>query len=216
MTAGIVLAPDHGSLARDIADVLASRFGLRPARRMVIGVAGESGSGKSVTALALARELRVRGFSPETLHQDDYFRLPPRVNHAQRLADLAHVGPHEVDLAAMARHVAAFRAGDAGVAIPRVDYPGDRFDARAAEFGACDVLVVEGTYVLAGIADLDVRIFLEATHEDTRERRRVRNRDIDAPIIDTILGIEHAIVAPQAALANLVVDRMFALKSRMP
>ena len=214
MTAGIALTPDHDELARRLADLLLTSFEWRPAQRRVVGVAGESGSGKSVTALALARELRARGHAPEVLHQDDYFALPPRANHAHRVADLAHVGPQEVDLARMAQHIAAFRAGDDGIVVPRVDYSGDRFDSRIAAFSGCDVLVVEGTYVLAGLEDLDVRIFLEATHEDTAERRRVRNRDVHAPIIDTILGIEHRLIAPQGALADVVVDQAFTPRRR--
>jgi uridine kinase len=43
------------------------------------------------------------------LHQDDYFVRPPRTNHAHRVRDLRAVGPHEVDLARLAAHVAAFR-----------------------------------------------------------------------------------------------------------
>ena len=212
MTAGSVPTPDQGGLARIIADALAPRLGPAGARRSVIGVAGESGSGKSVTATALARELGGRGFASGVLHQDDYFVLPPRVNHAHRVADLAHVGMHEVDLDRMARHVAAFRAGEPAVRVPRVDYPGDRFEERLVDFAVADVLVVEGTYVLAGIDDLDVRIFLDATHEDTRERRRARNRDIDEPIVETILGIEHRLIAPQGATADLVIDPSFSLR----
>ena len=212
MTSAIVSTPDEGGLARAVVDALATRLGIPGARRNVIGVAGESGSGKSVTAMAIARELGCRGFASEVLHQDDYFVLPPRVNHAHRVAALAHVGMHEVNLARMAQHVAAFRVGAAAVHVPRVDYAGDRFDERVVDFRSANVLVVEGTYVLTGIDDLDVRIFLEATHEDTRERRRVRNRDLDEPIIDTILDIEHRLVAPQGARADLVIDPAFALR----
>jgi uridine kinase len=75
-----------------------------------------------------------------------------------------------------------------------------------------DVLVVEGTYVFQ-LADADVRIFLEATHEDTAERRRLRNRDVDAPIVDQVLAIEHALIAPQVRQADIVIDREFRIRS---
>jgi hypothetical protein len=70
------------------------------------------------------------------------------------------------------------------------------------DFAPLQVLIVEGTYVLM-LDDLDVRVFLEATHEDTHERRMARNRDIWEPIIDTILGIEHRLIAPQGATGPL-------------
>jgi uridine kinase len=79
------------------------------------------------------------------------------------------------------------------------------------DFSGVEALIVEGTYVLT-LEDLDVGIFLDATHEDTRERRRVRNRDIDAPIIDRVLAIEHRIIAPQASRAQIVIDREFRVR----
>ena len=46
----------------------------------MIGVAGESGSGKSVTATALVAALDAAGVRTAIIHQDDYFLRPPRTN----------------------------------------------------------------------------------------------------------------------------------------
>ena len=210
---GIAPKPEYLALAASLRSLLAPRLDMARGRRTVIGVAGESGSGKSVTAVCLARELETAGYSPGVMHQDDYFRLPPRTNHEHRCADLKNVGPQEVDLELLARHVAAFRAGLENVPAPVVDYPANQFLTRSRSFSTLDVLIVEGTYTLT-LADIDIRIFLEATHEDTRERRRIRNRDIEAPIIDRILEIEHGIIAPQATLADVVITRDFAAQIR--
>ena len=207
----VALAPEYGALARALRAWLDARLAAGWPARLVIGVAGETGSGKSVTAVALARELTAAGHPAAVLHQDDYFLRPPRANHEHRERDLGSVGPHEVNLAAIAAHVAAFRAGRDGVEGPLVDYPSDSFRVQRHDFAPLAVLVVEGTYVLR-LDDLDVRIFLDATHEDTRERRRARNRDIDAPFVEQVLRIEHEIIAPQAALAHVVVDRDFRLR----
>ena len=198
------------ALVLALADLLVQRHGLDGHGRTVITLAGESGSGKSVTAMGLVRELSARGFSTGVLHQDDYFRLPPATNHANRERDLANVGPHEVDVALLRSHVEAFRAGARAVVAPRVDYPGNCFVRDVRDFSALSVLVVEGTYVVAHVP-ADVRIFMAATSEDTRERRKARNRDIDAPIVDQVLAIEHPIIAAQAALADIVVTRDFTL-----
>ena len=56
---------------------------------------------------------------------------------------------------------------------------------------------------------LDVRIFLTATHEDNAERRRLRARDLDAPFIAQVLAIEHAIIAKQAAIADILINDQF-------
>ena len=179
--------------------------------RLVIGVAGESGSGKSTAAAQLAETLNARGIATAFINQDNYFIRPPRTNHEFRLQDLGAVGPHEVQLALIDEHIAAFRAGRTDVRAPLVNYPANRFDEEMRDFSPLQVLVVEGTYVLM-LEGLDVRLFLEATHADTHERRMARNRDIWEPIIDTILDIEHRVIAPQADQAHWLIDRDFHLR----
>ena len=210
---GAELVPNAAALARALASLAIDHLRLPRPDRIVIAIAGESGSGKSVTATGLAQQLGAAGIRATVLHQDDYFILPPRTNHEHRLLDLANVGPHEVDLPRLQSHVDAFRAGARAIEGPAVDYPGNRFVTRHHDWSNVQVLIVEGTYVFR-LRDLDLRVFLEATHEDTRERRRVRNRDIDAPIIDEILTIEHALIAPQSALADIVIDHDFVIRPR--
>lgn len=212
MTTGerLVLEARHLSFARTLADLLDAELGLGRVSRPVIAIAGESGSGKSITATALAEVLRERGRRVVALHQDDYFVRPPRANHEHRCVDLASVGPQEVNLALLTSHVAAFRASRDATG-PRVDYASDSFVTGELPFANADALVVEGTYVLR-LAGTDIRIFLEATHEDTAERRRLRNRDVDAPIVDQVLAIEHTLIAPQAKRAHVRIDATFAIR----
>jgi uridine kinase len=212
MPDAIVLRPEYDAFSAALTRVLLDAHGLRGRHRPVIGVAGESGSGKSVTATALARDLTAAGLPTGVLHQDDYFVRPPRTNHDARVTDIAAVGPHEVNLARLAAHVAAFRRGEDGVECPRVNYPADRFDACTMDFGPLAALVVEGTYVLT-LDALDVRVFLEATHADTRARRQRRARDADDPFVERVLAIEHALIAPQAARADLLVARDFTIRA---
>jgi uridine kinase len=94
-----------------------------------------------------------------------------------------------------------------------VDYPANRFVTRRLSFAGFAALVVEGTYVFR-LRGIETRIFLDATHEDTKERRRIRNRDIDAPVIDEILAIEHEIIAEHASQADIVIDRDFVIRDR--
>ena len=205
--------PNVTALARSLASLVIGDLRLPRTDRIVIAIAGESGSGKSVTATGLAHELASAGIPAAVLHQDDYFLLPPRTNHEHRVLDLANVGPHEVNLPLLQSNVDAFRAELDGVECPAVDYPGNRFVTRRHDFSQIAALIVEGTYVFR-LRGVDLRIFLEATHEDTRERRRIRNRDIDAPIIDEILAIEHDLIAPQAARADILIDRDFTVHPR--
>ena len=195
-------------LADELLAMLRIRWESHTLEPRVIGVAGESGSGKTHTASRLADACNAAGVRTIVLHLDNYFILPPRTNHEHRHDDLAHVGPQEVNMPLLAEHIAAFRARARNVLAPLVDYPRNRFVEQALDFSAADLLIVEGTYVLQ-LDLLDVRIFLSATHEDTEERRRQRARDIDAPFITQVLAIEHAIIAKQAAVADILIDDQF-------
>jgi uridine kinase len=75
------------------------------------------------------------------------------------------------------------------------------------------VLVVEGTYAL-GLEALDVRVFCTATHVETRARRAERNRDLDDPIIERILELEHQLIAPYGATADIRIDFDFRMHRR--
>jgi len=199
--------------AERLMTLLQSDFGVPRSARTVIAVAGESGSGKSVTAIDLAALLNRAGIRTAIIHQDNYFVRPPRTNHEHRLMDLGSVGPGEVQLDLIEVQLRAFHVGDAAVAAPVVDYPGNRFLVQTLDFSVTNVLVVEGTYALF-LDGADIRIFLEATHEDSVERRRERNRDIDAPITATILDIEHRLIAPQVARADIVISRTYEIARR--
>lgn len=207
----VEVRPEYAELAGALVERVLER-GLGVRKRFVIGVAGESGSGKSVTASTLARALGASGHPAVVLHQDDYFHLPPRANHAARERDIAVVGPSEVNLERMQAHIAEFLDGRGAIVASVVDYATDRFESHPVELKGIGVLVVEGTYVL-GLEDIDVRIFLEATYADTRDRRRIRGRDVDSPFVERVLAIEHALIAPDRARADLVVDREFAIRS---
>ena len=204
--------PEYAKLAQRLVAILVER-GVLARERVVIGVAGESGSGKSVTATSLARALEAEGHEALVLHQDDYFHLPPRANHAARERDITRVGPGEVNLALLQSHVAAYRNGSTRIDKPSANYPADRFDVDHVDLRDVKVLLLEGTYVVA-LTDLDIRIFMEATSADTLARRRSRARDVDSPFVERVLVIEHEVIAKQAALADVVVDIHFVARAR--
>jgi uridine kinase len=89
----LVIEEHHRRAAVEIATALVGTI-RASSGRYVITVAGESGSGKSETAAALAEQLSAAGIASVVLGQDDYFVLPPRSNDQQRRADPEWLGPH--------------------------------------------------------------------------------------------------------------------------
>lgn len=193
--------------------VLAACADLLDGERIVIGFAGESGSGKTETARAVANALAAMGRPAALLHQDDYFKLPPATNHAHRELSFANVGPHEVDLARLDDLIDDFRHGATQVAGQVVEYDQNRFVPVTLDFSATPVLCVEGTYVLY-LDAFDCKVFLAATHEDTRARREARARAASelTPFVAQVLEIEHRIIAEQRRRADVVIDASFAVQ----
>lgn len=198
--------------AEQLLALLRSDFGVPRAARTVIAVAGESGSGKSVTATDLVAVMNEVGIHTTIIHQDNYFVRPPRTNHEHRLTDLGSVGPQEVRMEVIAANIQAFRVGST-ITAPVVDYPGNRFLTQSLDFSETRILVVEGTYALL-LNGWDIGVFLQATYEDTAQRRKARNRDIDDPFVDQVLDIEHRLIAPQALVADILLDRDFEISLR--
>ncbi len=199
--------------ARQLLALLRSDFGVPRDARTVIAVAGESGSGKSVTAIDLAAELNANGITSAIIHQDNYFVRPPRTNHEFRKHDITSVGPQEVQMDLIREQLRAFRAAERVMA-PVVDYEGNRFLTQPLDFAHTGVLVVEGTYALL-LDSADIGIFLQATYRDTEGRRKARNRDIFDPFVDDVLEIEHRVIAPQADIADILLDRDFVISKRL-
>lgn len=201
------LKPQYFDLTRELLDILYHHFQLKEKQKFVVAVGGESGCGKSTTAKCLETMLMDQGIRTTIIHQDDYFRLPPHDNHANRLKDIRAVGPGEVRLDLFQEHVRAFKEGKAGVEAPLVDYPGNQILRQHFDFSDVAVLIVEGTYVLLMEEAVDCRIFMRRSYPDTVEKREERNRDQKEAIIDEILKIEQAIIRQQAALADIAIDK---------
>jgi uridine kinase len=207
----LVLESHHRRAAAQLAPLLLPPMAAS-AGRYVITVAGESGSGKSETAAALAEELfRLGGVRSVILGQDDYFLLPPRSNDTRRRADPDWLGPHcEVRLDLLQANVNAARAGAASIEKPLVDYNADQVGSEAVSLDGVTAVIAEGTYVSL-LRHVDCRVFIARNRLETLEHRQKRNRGSEAadPFIEGVLGIEHKIIAGHRVLADYVLTRDF-------
>jgi uridine kinase len=202
----IVIEEHHLGVAARIVPLLLERIRSKTGRYVII-VAGESGSGKSETAHALADALRERGIGAAVLGQDDYFVLPPRSNDARRRADPDWLGPHvEVRLDLLDANPRDAVNGQPTIVKPLVDYDADRIDAETFSLEGARVVIAEGTYASL-LRHVDTRIFIARTRLDTLEHRRKRNRgnEVADPFVEQVLATEHRIVAGHRWLADYVI-----------
>ena len=201
----IIVEEHHRDAGRVIAADLAPTISRRD-RRSTITVAGESGSGKSETATAIAEELAPFGITAAILQQDDYFVHPPKTNDLTRRADIDWVGPKEVQLALLDSHLEAARGGAADLTKPLVIYEDDTVVEEVMDISGADVVIAEGTYTSL-LDNVDTRVFIARNRLETMAHRQKRGREQFDPFIEEVLEIEHEIISKHIERADVVISR---------
>ncbi len=208
----ILLQEWHISIAKaivaDIIDQIKSKQS-----RYVISIAGESGSGKSETALAVSNELANYGIKTIVLGQDDYFFLPPKMNSAKRREDSDWLGPHvEVNFDMFEKNLVDAINGKSEIEKPIVDYNANTIETQQIILDGVKVVIAEGTYTSL-LKHVDKKIFIKRNWLKTLEDRKKRNRgnEVNDPFTEQILAIEHKIIAGHKQLADFVVSDEYEL-----
>lgn len=172
----------------------------------VISIAGESGCGKTTLGKAMKDILTEKGCQVLLLHQDDYFRLPPKKNHGARMLDFSSIGPQEVRLDLLDEHISLIKKRVVKeVSVPVMDWETDTEKSIETDVSGIDVVLVDGTYVSL-LKEVDFKIYINTHYTHTRNNRVNRNREEVTDFIESVLEKENAIIKSQAPMAALVLD----------
>lgn len=177
-------------------------------KKWAVGICGESGSGKSVTAFALKKVLEENGIRSLVIQMDDYFRLPPKTNHENRQKSLDNVGMHEVHLDLIQNNIKEFKKGKSTLEKPLVHYQNNSISEEILDLEDIQVVIIEGTYILS-IDDFDFSIFIDRNYQDTYEKRMERNRDEQSDFVEKVLAIEHNIISQFKENADIVLGKNY-------
>jgi len=207
----IIVEDHHRKAAAGIVPVLLPILE-KSSQRYTISVAGQSGAGKSETAMAIALALHTHGIESAIFQQDDYFVHPPKTNDATRRENIAWVGTGEVRLDLMDEHLAAFLNGAGEIEKPLVDYHDDSIGSEVMEPGDAQVAIADGTYTTL-LNNVMCHVFIDRDYLDTRAHREKRRRDDSEldPFIDQVLAIEHEIISSHRSRADIIVNRDYSI-----
>ncbi len=206
----VLLQEHHINAAKRIVAQISDEITKKPTR-FVITVAGESGSGKSETAQAIAKELEKTGINSTVLGQDDYFFLPPKSNSEQRRADASWLGPHvEVNFKVFEQNLVDSIRGASTITKPLIDYNANAVGSETISLDDVKVVIAEGTYTSL-LKHVDVKVFITRNWLTTLEDRKKRNRgdEVRDPFTESILATEHKIIAGHKQLADFIINDDF-------
>jgi uridine kinase len=178
--------------------------------RLIIGITGGSGSGKSLFAQALAERLRPR--TVVVISEDDYYRRLEGPDRDPARFDFD--APSARDHARLAEHLGQLRQGQT-IARPIYSFRTHAPLKRTVPTAPGEVVIVEGLHVLhdprvRGL--LDFSIFLDVDNDirfirrllrDIRERGRSVRSVVDQ-YLSTVKPAHDRFVEPVKGLASLV------------
>ncbi len=181
--------------------------------KLVVAVAGESGSGKTHMSIAIQVALKEFGRTSLILHMDDFYKLPPKQNHQNRLLSMSNVGPHEVDLSRIQNLLSDFKTSASTLSAPIIDYYKNSIDKANYNVADVDVLIIEGTYAFY-LEHVDFYLYMSRNYKETKELRALRNRgnEVNDPFVEKVLEKEHALVTAKKSKANAWIDYDFNLQ----
>ncbi|MFH1310360.1 MAG: glycosyltransferase [Candidatus Omnitrophota bacterium] len=203
----------HKKSAQKISKVLIPKI-LSTPTKYAISICGESGSGKTEITEELYKILVKNNIKTISLHQDDYFRHPPKTNHNLRRKDLSLVGPSEVKLHLLNNNIKRFKdPRTVKFQKPLVYFNKNRIGKETLKCHNAKVILVDGTYT-GFLKHIDKKIFLARAYKDTARTRALRKRDTLDDSTDKILAIEHKIISQQKKLADIIVEKDYKVKFR--
>jgi len=175
-------------------------------KKIVISVCGESGCGKSSTAIALKTILERNNFLCYIAHQDNYYILPPYSNDKKRREDIRWIGPNEVNIKLVNFHIKNFLENEDIIEVPIVDYHNDSISYQNEKIKNCNIFLVEGTYC-ALASNIDINIFIDRDWKITKMDRQKRARaehELDE-FTEKVLQIEHNLISAHKLDADVII-----------
>jgi uridine kinase len=180
--------------------------------KMIIGISGESGSGKSELAHVISKGLRKHGIFAKPLHIDNYYRILPLLRTEWRKQHGIEnvVGYGEYDWDTIYRNIQEFKEGKVSTG-PCVDLVTEQVDQLTTDYSTVDMLVIDGLYAIK-TEGVDLRIFIELTYHETKKAQVVRGKEPQNDYRMAVLEKEHQMVQALKPMANVLIGMDYEVK----
>lgn len=177
--------------------------------KFMVGISGESGSGKTELAHVIAKGLRKHGIFAKPLHIDNYYRVLPleRTEWRKKHGIENVVGYGEYDWDMLYKNIGAF-INSQETTMPCVDLVTEQVDHLTTTFKGIDMLIIDGLYAIK-TEGLDLRIFIELTYHETKKAQVARGKEPQNEYRMAVLEQEHQMVQALKPLADILISKEY-------
>ena len=177
--------------------------------KFIVGISGESGSGKTELAHVVARGLRQQGIMAKPIHIDNYYITHPLERTAWRKKHgIEHVvGYGEYDWDTIYRNINDFKESKV-TSMPCVDLVTEQVDTLITDFDGIDMLIIDGLYAIK-TEGIDLRVFIELTYHETKKAQITRGKEPQNEYRMAVLEQEHKMVQSLKKSAGLLVNNNY-------
>lgn len=180
--------------------------------RCIVGISGESGSGKSELAHALGKILKDNNIRVKVIHTDNYYKIKPLLREEwRRNRGFDNIGLEEYDWIKIRKTIRDFQE-EQECMIPCIDLIPEMVDKLITDFSKIDMLIVEGLYAIKA-PDVDLRVFIDLTYHETKINQIIRMKEALSDFRLGILEKEHQTVISLKHKADLIVDKSYQVVS---
>jgi uridine kinase len=176
--------------------------------RYIVGISGESGSGKSELSHALAKLLKDDNIRVKIIHTDNYYKIQPLLREEwRRNKGFDRIGIDEYDWVKIRKTIRDFKEEQECV-IPCIDLIPEQVDKLITDFSKIDLLIVDGLYAIDA-PDIDMRVFIDLTYQETKINQIIRMKEEMNDFRLHILNCEHQSVQSLKPKADLIVNKSY-------
>ena len=210
MLGDVLLINDmHKEAAQAIFEKLMEGCGTKEERyRCIVGISGESGSGKSELAHSLGKLLKDNNVRVKVIHTDNYYKIQPLLREEwRRNKGFDKIGLDEYDWIKIKKTIRDFKE-EQECMIPCIDLIPEQVDKLITDFSKIDLLIIDGLYAI-NTPDIDMRVFIDLTYHETKINQIIRMKEALSDFRLGILEKEHQAVASLKPMADLIVDKSY-------
>lgn len=176
--------------------------------RYIVGISGESGSGKTELAYVLGMLLKKDNVRVKVIHTDDYYKIQPLLREEwRRNKGFSQIGMKEYDWSNINKTIRDYKDRQESV-LPCIDLISEQVDKLITDFNKVDFLIVDGLYAI-NIPKIDLRVFIDLTYQETKMNQIIRMKEELTNFRLQILEREHQAVVALKPKADLIVNKSY-------